>query len=151
MWSRAIIDSQDSHIAHWAGNCYHQTDPLAEPENRPRSKQRYLFRFGYETPAQKISNARGGWDDQDSSWVFVESTSKREAAELGRAFADLYVLRLYKNENPLIANDGDAYVWSEAEYAEWIEEDRDEISSAEGYAPVITGPQELVRAIRALQ
>lgn len=150
MWSRAVLDSNDYQEAHWIGRCYHQSDPFDEPGTPPRIKQRYLFRFGYETPDQLISNARGGWDDQDSSWVFVEAASKRDAAVLGRAFADLYVLRLFKYDNPLSETKGDAYVWSEAGYAEWIEEDLQEIAAAEGVAPVLSAADQLVPLIRSL-
>lgn len=150
MWSRAVLDSQDAHEAHWVGRCYHQHDPCDEPDNPPRPTTRYLFHFGFETPAQRISNARGDWDDQDSATVFIDAPSKREAVALGCAYADLYVLRLFEHINGLRKPSSDAYLWSEVGYAHGLEENFAVINAATGVAPVLTGVDQLVPLVRSL-
>jgi hypothetical protein len=34
---------------------------------------KYLFRFGYESPAQHVANTKNGWDDESSGAFWVDS------------------------------------------------------------------------------
>lgn len=44
---------------------------------------RFLFRFGFETPAQRTYNDRVGTDDEASSCVFITAQSPEEALAWG--------------------------------------------------------------------
>lgn len=145
MWNRAVIDSNDAGAAHWVGVCYHQIeDRYAEPHNLARPKQRYLFSFAYENLEQRRLNALFNDDAQCSARVWVEAASKSEAVELGRAYADLYVMNKFETRlNNLLDQ---AYVWSGEGYAEWLEEDLQALQAAEKEdIPIVSSPSNLVR------
>ena len=46
---------------------------------RESGRNQYLFRFGFETPEQRLANERHGWDDENSQCLFVVATSEEEA------------------------------------------------------------------------
>ena len=84
----------------------------------------FLFRFGYETPAQHRNNKARGWDDEDSQAVFIEASGSDAALEWGREIAEQYVRKLW-------SIDGDSGPgWKESEFAHWIETDEGEIARA---------------------
>lgn len=82
------------------------------------SLQKYLFRFGYNFPAQYLANMKHGWDDEDSKAVFILAGSENEALNWGREVAEAFVARLYAQEP-----ETEPMSWKEGEYAHWIEND----------------------------
>lgn len=146
MWNRAIADSNDSQIAHWIGSCYHLTDRYAELGDTPRPTHRYLFCFGYATPEQVRPNRRFDDDAESTAQIFIEASSKREAAALGRAYADLFVIKLF--DVRLSRAKTEAYIWSEAGYAEWLEEDFQDIRRATQLeTPTIVSPESILKLL----
>lgn len=143
MWNRAMLDSNDSGQAHWVGQCYHQVDRYAEPQNTPRVKVRHLFCFGYQTVEQLRLNAAFDDDAESSARVFIEASSKREAAELGRLYADLFVMHEFGANLSNLRSA--AYRWSESGFSEWLEEDLQEIAQAErANVPIITSADQIL-------
>ncbi len=138
-----MLDSNDSGQAHWVGQCYHQVDRYAEPQNAPRVKVRHLFCFGYQTAEQFRLNAAFDDDAESSACVFIEASSKREAAELGRLYADLFVMHEF---GATLSNlRSAAYRWSEAGFSEWLEENLQEIAQAErANVPIITSADQIL-------
>lgn len=129
VWSRAVTDSHDAREAHWIGAC-------AGPRIR-------LFCFGYQTPRQVASQrVHPDWDDQDSFGVRVAAADRRRVLALGFAFADAFVARLFAEAGARFA--GDAYRWSDVQYAHWIE-------AADGDGgPLIRSEAEIGAAVAAL-
>jgi hypothetical protein len=75
---------------------------------------RFLYVFGYETPAQLRANAANGWDDEDSEALFIEAESEDEALKWGREVSERFMRQLH----------GDSSVsWTALGYAHWIEAD----------------------------
>lgn len=75
---------------------------------------RFLYVFGYETPAQLRNNAAHRWDDEDSQALFIEAESEDEALRWGREVSERFMSQLH----------GDAGVsWTAIGYAHWIETD----------------------------
>lgn len=75
-----------------------------------------LFRFGYHTQGQAERNAKHGWDDEDSTGVWIASVSEYEAIQWGRTIAEQFVSSLF-------AQTGNAYLWTGDGFAHWIEDD----------------------------
>lgn len=89
-----------------------------------------LFQFGYETPAQADRNATHGWDDEDSTAVWIVSVSADEAMQWGRTIAEQFVSALF-------AESGNAYSWTIHGFAHGIEDDPSVLASAADL-PVVT-------------
>ncbi|WP_158279702.1 hypothetical protein [Coraliomargarita sinensis] len=146
MWDRAVLDSNDSGKAHWIGQCYHKADRFGGPDIQEDSQQRYLFRFGYHNKEQLRLNAVFNDDAECSEWIFIETSNKREAAELGRLYADLFIMKLFEADWSNLRQK--AYLWSEAGFAEWIEEDLQEIAHAEqAKVPLVKSPQDILKVL----
>ena len=78
---------------------------------------RFLFRFGYCTPAQWASNNAHGWDDESSGAFFVKAESADAALDAGREVAEQFVRNLFVK-----ANSSEIPSWKASEFAFWIEE-----------------------------
>jgi hypothetical protein len=76
----------------------------------------YLFIFGYETPRQLINNKAHGWDDEDSTTIFIKANDEAEALFWGREIAKWFVAELYRKEGGPSGFD-----WLDAGYAHSIE------------------------------
>ena len=88
--------------------------------------KRYLFVFGYESPADAEAN-RVGSDFETSNAVWVGASSEKEAIQKGRSFVDAFVAKQYlekKIQQPTR--------WSEQNFAHWIS--RDPIQEFSGLA-----------------
>jgi hypothetical protein len=79
---------------------------------------RYLFCFGYETPDQYENNRQNGYDEEDSSAVWVEAKTKDEAMSAGLRFARSFIERLFAEKGQPLP-----FEWSESTYASWIVDD----------------------------
>jgi hypothetical protein len=79
--------------------------------------QRFLFRFGYSTPAQWKSNQTHGWDDECSGAFFVYADRSEDALWWGCEVAERFVQYQFEqagwNEIP---------GWKESQFAFWIDE-----------------------------
>jgi hypothetical protein len=75
----------------------------------------YLFRFGFETPAQKSLNDEMGWDSEDSLAVIIEADSEQDALKWGQQVAERFVQLLFAD---------DSVSWKAMNYANWIEHGR---------------------------
>lgn len=84
----------------------------------------FLFRFGFESPAQQRSNNARGWDDEDTRAVFIESGDADQAMSWGREIAEAFVQRLWAVEGE------PAPSWKQAQFAHWLEANPDEIAKA---------------------
>src|SRR5262249_32592106 len=78
---------------------------------------KYLFVFGYESPAERKTNAEQGTDFESSNAVWVVACSSEQALEAGRRFADHWVSRLFH-----AAGINDYEGWTAGNFANWIEE-----------------------------
>ncbi len=105
--------------------------------------ERYLFRFGYSWPAAIEHVERHPDDDldEDSAMVFVVALSVEDAIELGSAFAEELVRKLF---GP------DAYSWRQLAFAHWIESDPEIIRQAEADTPVVCSPESLVAVAESM-
>lgn len=83
----------------------------------------YMFCFGYETPTQHDNNSAHGWDDSDSSAVFIECDTADEALDWGCEIAERFVARLWA------ARGEPAPSWKSAGFAYWIESDAERIEA----------------------
>lgn len=77
---------------------------------------RFLFVFGYESPAERASNSREGTDFESSSAVWVRSDSEADALQKGRDYAEKFVRQQFQQ-----AGVGDFPGWTETDFAHWIE------------------------------
>lgn len=82
-----------------------------------------LFRFAYQTPGQAERNAEHGWDDEDSTGVWIASASEDEATRWGRTIAEQFVSSLF-------AQSGNGYPWTSDGFAHWIEDDSAVLATA---------------------
>jgi len=86
---------------------------------------RFLFRFGYCTPAQMDANQGNGWDDEQAAACFIVATTRETALVFGCEVAEQMV-------NHLFAAAGHAPVsWQDDGFAFWIEDDPAEILELE--------------------
>lgn len=86
---------------------------------------RYLFRFGYCTPAQWLGNEAHGWDDESSSAFFVIADSPEAALAWGTEVAEAFAHHLFR----AAAWAGPIPSWKEARFAHWIEESPERVFS----------------------
>jgi hypothetical protein len=87
---------------------------------------RFLFRFGFCTPAQWSANEAHGWDDESSEAFFVESDSREDALSWGCEVAESFTRSLFES-----AGSGEIPSWAEADFAYWIEEDPEAVLSSQ--------------------
>lgn len=79
---------------------------------------KYLFRFGYCTPAQWSANDAHGWDDESSSSIFVEADSPETALAWGESVAEHFVQELFVAAGRAENMPG----WRASRFASWIED-----------------------------
>lgn len=79
--------------------------------------QSFLFRFGYSTPDQWVSNQKHGWDDECSGAFFVYAETPLIALSWGREVAESYVRSQFEK-----AGWTKIPSWKEGQFANWIEE-----------------------------
>ena len=75
--------------------------------------KRFLFVFGYESPADARVNQSGD-DAESSSAVWVEADSEKEALEKGRAYAEKFVAIRHAAESAAVPS------WRAGKFAHWI-------------------------------
>jgi hypothetical protein len=75
---------------------------------------RFLFVFGYESPAEHLANQRGS-DFESSNAVWVRATSEEEAISKGRAYADEFIAKLCREKKV-----SESFRWSAQDFAHWI-------------------------------
>ena len=90
---------------------------------------RYLFRFGFCTPAQWASNQAHGLDDENSSAFFVSAETEDAALDIGAEIAEQYVGYLFMKENAK-----EMPSWKASKFAFWIEKKPLEVFAAESLA-----------------
>ncbi len=116
---------------------------MSEPNHPPRPQQRYLFSFDYENLEQFRLNKVFNDDSRCTEQVWIDAPGKREAAELGRAYADLLVMKVF--DTTLAELTDKAYIWSNAAYPCAIEEDLQIIQAAKAQnLPLVTCASDLV-------
>jgi hypothetical protein len=76
--------------------------------------KRFLFNFGYGTPASESYNKAHGTDDEFCKAIFVEAEDEKSALAWGQEIAEAYTKWLYKD---------DKVSWKAMKYANWIETD----------------------------
>lgn len=91
-----------------------------------------LFRFGYETPDHAELNTTHGWDDEESTGVWIASLSGDEAMQWGLIVAEEFVSSLF-------AESGKASLWTSDGFAHWIEDDPAVLASATDLPVVSVG------------
>src|SRR5687768_17518285 len=77
---------------------------------------RYVFGFGYSTPAQLKANGEHGWDDELSNAIVISANTPEEALLWGRELAELFFRRLFED-----AGCQNIPSWNSLGYASWIE------------------------------
>ena len=87
---------------------------------------KFLFVYGYESPAEWEVNLRAGTDDESSSAVWINANNVADALTTGREFAEKHVASLFA-PYPELSFPG----WVAAGYAHWIENHPLERFSAE--------------------
>lgn len=87
---------------------------------------RYLFRFGYCTPAQWISNNAHDWDDESSGAFFVIAESAESALVAGSEVADQFVRNLFVRSGAR-----EVPSWRASNFAFWVEENPSDFFSEE--------------------
>ena len=87
---------------------------------------RFLFRFGYWTPAQWMSNNTHGWDDESSGAFFVKAESASAALLVGCEVVERFVQSLFIQERIK-----EIPSWKASDFAFWIEENPSEAFSEE--------------------
>lgn len=89
--------------------------------------QRFLFRFGFETPRQSRDNALHDWDDESSLGFWVEAESSEQAMALGRDTAEAFVSHLFASAGDTSTQRDES--WKSGHFAHWIEEDPEQVFS----------------------
>ena len=72
----------------------------------------FLYRFGYETPRQSLTNERGGWDDEDSQVVLIDAETQEAALRWGQEISERFIKLLFNDEK---------VSWKESHFAAEIE------------------------------
>jgi hypothetical protein len=78
---------------------------------------RFLFRFGFCTPAQWEANEAHRWDDESSSAFFVLAENAEAAISWGREVAERYGNYLFEQAGVTKITS-----WKDSQFAHWIEE-----------------------------
>lgn len=96
---------------------------------------RYLYRFGFSTPDQWKANEAHGWDDESSEAFYVVAEDEEAAVAWGRQVSERFHDRLFRAAGwpePVPS-------WEESRYAFWIEDEPEQLFSAETLAelPVV--------------
>jgi hypothetical protein len=94
---------------------------------------RYLYRFGFLTPAQWRANEEHGWDDESSSAVFILADSSDLALEWGRQISEQFVQSLFAADGW----SGTPPSWIQSSFAHWIEPSPEVMAALEGTIPTV--------------
>ncbi len=86
----------------------------------------YLYRFGFEFPAQRLANDKYGWDDEDSYSFFVEAENPERALEWAREVSEAFCHYMYRESGWTRALPS----WKADAFAHWIEDDPEEVAAA---------------------
>lgn len=78
---------------------------------------KFLFRFGYCTPAQWVTNLEHNWDGECSGACLISANSESEALQTGCEIAENFVQYLFAKEGY-----ADIPSWKESLFAFWIEQ-----------------------------
>ena len=70
----------------------------------------FVFRFGYESPADEDSNTIGGWDDESSQWIIIDAPNEAAAMSWGDEIAEQFVCALGAKQS-----------WRSGNFARWVE------------------------------
>ncbi|MGI9627502.1 MAG: GNAT family N-acetyltransferase [Longimicrobiales bacterium] len=81
--------------------------------------QTFLFRFGYESPEEWLSNQRDGTDFESSAAAWVAAADAAQAEDLGRGYAHRFVAGVFHDAG--VAFPG----WLDSDYAHWLEPESD--------------------------
>ena len=76
---------------------------------------KYLYLFGYESPAEFRSNADARTDFESSAGVWISGASEEQALQWGRSVAEHFVAWLFERSG------NEPYSWAAAQFADWIE------------------------------
>jgi hypothetical protein len=77
--------------------------------------KRFLFRFGFESPAERESNRSLGTDFESSEAIWIRAISEEDAFSKGRSYAERYVAKLYSEDHLTPAPP-----WKADDFAHWI-------------------------------
>jgi hypothetical protein len=88
--------------------------------------KKYLYRFGYCTPAQWAANDAQGWDDESSGAFFVEADTSGDALLRGREVAAAFVAKVFRDDGY-----SEPVAWADAEFSDWIEDGVGDFSEVE--------------------
>ncbi len=88
---------------------------------------KYLFRFGYCTPAQWALNETQGWDDESSFAFYVVADTSECALSWGREISEAFLQYLFASANW----QSEIPSWKSARFAHWIEEFPETVFSLE--------------------
>jgi hypothetical protein len=80
--------------------------------------KRFIYRFGYESPVERLQNDEHGTDFESSSAFWVEAESADEALRWGREVSEALVRESFIRSGW----SGAIPSWKEDGYAHWIEE-----------------------------
>jgi hypothetical protein len=90
---------------------------------------RFLFRFGYCTPAQWTANEADGWDDEDAMALWILAESEQAALDWGRELAERFTRQLFERSTW----EGEIPSWKASRFAHWIEKSEDELRAMESF------------------
>lgn len=80
----------------------------------------FPYCFGFETPRQRINNARHGWDDENSEGVLIEGIDEQAALAWGDEIAEHFTKLLFNDQ---------AVSWKHMGFVGWIEQPGDWINA----------------------
>ena len=89
--------------------------------------RKYLFIFGFETPAMMKSNCEWNSDFEDSNSVFIEATNEADALQCGRTMANQFLVAVHKSHSPCVDD-----------YAHWIAENPEKEFAADALIQIPT-------------
>ncbi|WP_416462320.1 hypothetical protein [Sphingomonas sp. VDB2] len=105
-------------------------DVSADINNLPSMLDKFLYRFGYETPSEFDSNSTHGTDFESSAACWIMAPSPADALIWGESIAQTFVTQLFNQAGRK------AYSWREAQFASWVEDDPNIAEMLAG-APVV--------------
>ena len=92
---------------------------------------RFLYRFGYASPAEQASNLQYGSDFESSAAVLIEASDASEALRWGQEISGAFVTWLFENAGAAAPN------WISGRFANWIEPEGTDAWLECANAPVI--------------
>lgn len=96
--------------------------------------QPFLFMFGFESPAEHVSNERDGTDFESSWAVWISADDGDAALAWGREIAERFVGLLYERAGM------PARSWINDGFAHWVSDDARELESARSQASIPSVP-----------